>query len=184
MPSPISGRSLFRRGASRCRATCSPPRDPPGGTPGARRGDAPAPGRTPRRPSNRLFGDRLELSDRLPAVRLDRDFPHFVDLAGAAERQPGELLRQIAPAYLLRHRPVPDFENAALGDVAQNLLSAVIDAAEHQITVEHDVSLLEQAGAGRVIPHRSGLAERLGVADVAAPVFERRVLRGDAPPPP
>src|SRR5882724_6176995 len=136
MPLPISARSPFRRGASRCRATCSPPRGPPEGNPGARRSDAPAPGRTPRRPSNRLFGGRFEISDRLPAVRLDRDFPHFVDLAGAAERQSCELLRQVAPAYLLRHRPVPDLANAALGDVAQDLLSAVIDAAEHQIAVE------------------------------------------------
>ena len=66
-----------------------------------------------------------------------------------------------------------------MDDVAEDLLAPVVDAAQDQVPVEHDVGLLEQSSAGRVIRHRTRAAERLGILDVATPVLQRRVLRGD-----
>src|SRR6267378_4078831 len=86
----------------------------------------------------RLFRN-LALANRLRPVDVDGDLADLVDLAVAAEGKLVELVAEVAAADLSGDGAVPDLVDAAVGDVAEDLLAAVVDAAKHQVAVEHDV---------------------------------------------
>src|SRR2546426_10174336 len=97
----------------------------------------------------RLFGD-LRLANPLRPVHIDAHFPDFVDLALTAQGKRIELVAEITAPDFPGDGAVPDVVDTAVADVSENLLAAVVDAAQDQVTVEHDVGLLEQAAGGRV----------------------------------